>query len=84
MGIYRVTFLTEVLVDCEGEKEAEVIGFNHLVDEVENRGSEVFSVKLLESPEQVRRWERGSLPWRSGGRRGEPEVCVEELLRRRG
>ena len=82
MKLYRVSFLTDVLVECESEKEAERIGFKHLVDEVENRGSDVHSIKLLESPEQVRRWERGSLPWRSGDRRGEPEVVVEELLRR--
>lgn len=83
MAIYRVSFLTELLVECESEKEAERIGFDHLTDEVDNRGSEVFSIKLLESPEQVRRWERGSLPWRDSQRdhRGEPEKTVEQILR---
>lgn len=82
MKLYRVTFQTEMMVECEDERDAERIGFKHLVDEVENRGSDVFSIKLLESPDEVRRWERGSLPWRSDDRRGEPEVVVEELLRR--
>ncbi len=82
MSIYRVSFLTELLVDCETEKEAELIGFKHIVDEVNNRGSEIFSVKRLESPGQVRRWERGSLPWRDTQRdlRGEPEKTVEQIL----
>ena len=83
MPIYRVSFLTELLVDCDNEKEAERIGFNHLIDEVDNRGSEIFSVKLLESPGQIRRWERGSLPWRDTQRdlRGEPEKTVDEILK---
>lgn len=83
MPIYRVSFLTDLLVDCDNEKEAERIGFNHLIDEVDNRGSEVFSIKLLESPDQVRRWERGSLPWRDPQRdlRGEPEKPVEQILK---
>ena len=82
MPIYRISFLTELLVDCETEKEAELIGFKHLIDEVNNRGSEIFAVKRLESPGQVRRWERGSLPWRDTQRdlRGEPEKTVEQIL----
>ena len=82
MAIYRISFLTELLVDCESEKEAERIGFNHLNEEVDNRGSEVFSIKLIESPEQIRRWEKGSLPWRDSQRdlRGEPEKPVEQIL----
>jgi hypothetical protein len=80
--IYRISFLTDLLVECESEKEAEMIGFKHLTDEVDNRGSEVFSIKLLESPDQVRRWERGSLPWRDTQRdlRGEPQKPVEQIL----
>ena len=83
MAIYRVSVLTDLLVECENEKEAEMIGFKHLIDEVDNRGSEVFSIKLLESPDQVRRWERGSLPWRDTQRdlRGEREKPVEQILR---
>ena len=82
MAIYRVSFLTELLVDCETEKEAELIGFKHIVDEVNNRGSEIFSIKHLESPGQVRRWERGSLPWRATQRdlNREPEKTVEQIL----
>lgn len=82
MAIYRISFLTELLVECESEKEAEHIGFNHLIEEVDNRGSEVFSIKLLESPEQIRRWEKGSLPWRDSQRdlHGEPEKPVEQIL----
>lgn len=84
MPIYRVSFLTDLLVECENEKEAERIGFKHLIDEVDNRGSDVFSVKLLESPDQVRRWERGSLPWRDTQRdlRGEREKTVEQILKK--
>lgn len=83
MAIYRVSFLTDLLVECDNEKEAERIGFNHLIDEVDNRGSDVFSIKLLESPDQVRRWERGSLPWRNSQRDhlGEPEKTVDQILK---
>lgn len=83
MAIYRVSFLTDLLVECESEKEAEMIGFKHLIDEVDNRGSDVFSIKLLESPDQVRRWERGSLPWRDTQRdlNCEPEKTVEQILK---
>ena len=83
MAIYRVSFLTDLLVECENEKEAEMIGFKHLIDEVDNRGSDVFSIKLLESPDQVRRWERGSLPWRDAQRdlNCEPEKTVEQILK---
>ena len=82
MAIYRVSFLTDLLVECENEKEAERIGYYHLIDEIRNGGSDVFSVKLLESPGQVRRFERGSLPWRDTQRdlRGEPEKTVEQIL----
>ena len=82
MAIYRVSFLTDLLVECENEKEAERIGFKHIVDEVNNRGSEIFSVKLLESQSHIRRWEHGSLPWRDTQRdlRGEPQKTVDEIL----
>jgi hypothetical protein len=84
MPIYRVTFQTELLVDCENESEAERIGFKHLEDEVRNRTSEVYRVEKLDSVDQLRRAERGSLPWRRYERNsmGESFYMVDEILER--
>lgn len=80
MPIYRVTFTTSLLVECESEKDAEGIGFENLEAEIENQNSEVYSVELIESEAQLRRIERGSLPWRSWERRDEPEIEVDDIL----
>jgi len=57
MPIYRVTFQTEMLIDCENEGEAERIGYRNLPDEVGNgttvRGSIVKTTEPLRS-----RWKR--------------------------
>jgi len=81
MKLYRVTFHTELLVAAHDEREAERIGYRNLECEVRNGGSEVWSTEILESRDQLRRDERGSLPWRSWDRREEPERTVEEILR---
>jgi hypothetical protein len=82
MPLYRVTFHTEILVEAQDEREAERIGDRNLGSEVMNGGSEVWNTEVLESVDQLRRDERGSLPWRSSERRGEPELYVEEILER--
>jgi hypothetical protein len=78
MALYRVTFHTEILVDCVDPQEAEVIGFRNLSEEI--RGSSVYKVDKIDSVDQLHREERGSLPWRSTERRDEPELRVEEIL----
>ena len=80
MPIYRVTFQTELLVDCDDESEAERIGYDNLEEEVRNGFSDIISVRNITSSDQLRKGERGSLPWRSSERRGEPELLVEEIL----
>jgi len=80
MPIYRVTFQTEMLIDCENEGEAESLGYRNLPDEVGNGTSEVLRVEKIESPDQLRRGENISLPWRSGDRRDEPELMVGDIL----
>lgn len=84
MPIYRVTFQTELLVDCDDEREAERIGFKHLEEEVGNRHSEVYRVEKLENLYELKRAERGSLPWRSEDRSnsGVPYRTVDEILER--
>jgi hypothetical protein len=78
--LYRVTFLTEILIDARDECEAERIGDRNLESEVRNCGSEVYRIEELKSVDQLRRVERGSLPWRATERGGEPELLVEEIL----
>jgi len=80
MPLYRVTFQTSLLVEAHDELEATSIGFENLGDEVSNRSSELWRIESLESIDQLRREERGSLPWRSTERRDEPELRVEEIL----
>ena len=78
MPLYRVTFCTEILVDCVDEREAERIGFRNLSEEIPS--SSVYKVEEIDSVDQLHREEHGSLPWRSSERRGEPELRVEEIL----
>jgi len=80
MKLYRVTFHTELLVEANDEREAERIGDRNLESEVRNGSSEVWSTELLDHEKQLRRDERGSYPWRSSTRHGEPELRVEEIL----
>jgi len=84
MPIYRVTFQTELLVDCDDVGEAERIGFKHLEEEVGNRHSEVYRVEKLENLYELKRAERGSLPWRCEDRSnsGIPYRTVDEILER--
>lgn len=84
MPIYRVTFTTEMLIDAENEGEAERIGYDHLVDEVGNGISEVLTVRSITSLDQLQKFEKGSLPWRSSARRGEPEKTVGDILKGNG
>jgi hypothetical protein len=78
MALYRVTFQTEILVDCVDPREAESIGFRNLSEEI--RSSSVYKVEKIDSVDQLHREERGSLPWRARERSGEPELRVEEIL----
>jgi hypothetical protein len=82
MPIYRVTFQTELLVDCENESEAERIGYDNLEEEVRNGFSDIISVRNITSSDQLRKGERGSLPWRDAkrNRAGEPEKTIAEIL----
>jgi len=82
MSIYRVTFTTDLLVECENENEAEMIGFKNLHDEVKNCLSSVFSIVKLESSEQLHEGEHYSLPWRSVDRKSEAEADVNDILDR--
>jgi len=76
--LYRVTFHTEILVDCNNQPEAELLGYRYLREEVRN--SSVYKVDKIDSVDQLHREERGSLPWRSTERHLEPELRVEEIL----
>ena len=78
MALYRVTFQTEILVDCVDRHEAESIGFRNLPEEI--RGSSVYKVDKIDSVDQLHREERGSLPWRARKKMDEPELRVEEIL----
>ena len=80
MKIYRVTFQTDLLIGCDSEIEAERIGYRNLSDEIRNGGSSVYKITEINSTDQLRREERGSLPWRSSDRWGEPQIRVEEIL----
>lgn len=81
MPIYRVTFTTQLLVECENEKDSVRIGKDFLADEVRNGGSEVYATEEVRSTGDLLARERGSLPWRDWKRAGEPEVIVDEILR---
>jgi len=80
MPLYRVTFQTDMLIEARDELEAERIGDRNLESEVRNCGSELYRIEELRSVDQLRREERGSLPWRATERRDEPELRVEEIL----
>ena len=80
MNLYRVTFTTEILVECEDEMCAERIGYKNLIEEVKNGSSELYKVETIKSTDELRRFERGSLPWRDSNRFGETELRVEEIL----
>lgn len=82
MPIYRVTFQTELLIDCENETEAEKIGYDNVDYEVRNGFCDITSMKLIESASQLRRGEHNSLPWRANSRNWshEPEKTVQKIL----
>ena len=67
MSIYRVTFQTCLLVECDDEVEAEEIGRDFLAEEVGN--ADLFGIECLSSKDQLEKIEQGSLPWRSWERR---------------
>lgn len=78
MPLYRIAFITEMIIDARDPLEAESIGFRNLSEEI--RGSSVYKVEKIDSVDQLHREERGSLPWRSTERSDEPELRVEEIL----
>jgi len=78
MPLYRVTFRTEILVDCVDEREAERIGFRNLSEEIPS--SSVYKVEEIDSVDQLHREEHGSLPWKARKKMDEPELRVEEIL----
>ena len=66
MKLYRVTFSTEILVECESEGDAERIGYSNLIEEVRNGAStSIYQIEKIQSVDELRRAERGSLPWRA-------------------
>lgn len=80
MRLYRVTFTTQLLVECESEGDAERIGRRHLTDEVGNGTSQVHRVEEVRALDELLRTEHGSLPWRDRNRHSEPETSVDDLL----
>jgi len=80
MAIYRVSILTELLVEADSETEACKIGFRNVIDEIKNGTAKLYRMELLESQEDLKGDERGSLPWRSNDRKNLPELTVEEIL----
>jgi hypothetical protein len=78
--IYRVSILTELLVEADNETEARKIGFRNVVEEIKNGTAKLYRMELLESQEDLKGDERGSLPWRSSDRKTLPELRVEEIL----
>jgi len=82
MAIYRVTFQTELLIDCENEAEAEEIGYDNIDYEVRNGVCDIVSMKLVDSVRQLHRGEHNSLPWRANSRNcsHEPEKTVQQIL----
>lgn len=80
MPIYRVTFHTNLLVECENENEAEKIGLQNLNDEIKNGLSSVFNICTIESSDELRAEESYSLPWRSNDRKREPDRDVNDIL----
>jgi hypothetical protein len=81
MKLYRLTYETEILVECETEEEAEKLGYSFLKHEVGNGMSNLSSLEKLESENDLQSYERGSLPWRSFKRRDEPELTVDQILK---
>jgi len=80
MAIYRVSILTELLVEADNETEAHKIGFRNVVEEIKNGTAKLYRIEHLESQENLKSDERGSLPWRSSDRKNLPELTVEEIL----
>lgn len=78
MPIYKVTFKTELLVECDDDLDAEKIANDHLIEEVRNGLSEVQSVELIEGYEQLNSGEGNSLPWRH--RSNTSQVTLGEVL----
>lgn len=78
--IYRVTFTTELLVDCESELEAQNLGSKFLNDAVRSGQSKYLHAKHIDDVSKLHRDERGSLPWRALTRCKEPELTVEKIL----
>ena len=81
MKLYRLTYETEILIECETEEEAEKLGYSFLQDEVSNGMSNLSSLEKLESENDLQSYERGSLPWRSFKRRDESELTVDQILK---
>ena len=78
MPIYRVTFTTELLVECDSDLDAEKIAHCNLYEEVRNGLSEVQSTKLVDGHERLRSGEVNSLPWRD--RSNASQATVGEVL----
>lgn len=80
MAIYRLTFTTRLLVDCDNEGQAVDLGYRHLQDEVRNSASDLLHIQKLELISQLKRDEIGSLPWRDSSRGNDPEQTVDRIL----
>lgn len=80
MTIYRLTFTTDLLIDCDNEEQAVHLGYKNLMYEVRNNTSDLTHIQKIESISQIRRHEKNSLPWRDSSRRDEPEKTVNQIL----
>jgi len=79
--LYRISFLTEMLVDADNPFEAERIAYNNLTNEVKKRISEVQEICLLSSIEQLKTNEHEIFPWMSPENNGDSvQLTTEEIL----
>lgn len=61
--LYRISFLTEMLVDADNAFEAERIGYNNLSEEVKRSISEVCEVSQVKAIKDLKKSEYDALPW---------------------
>lgn len=65
-------------MEGKNERDAERIGYNNLSEEIHH--SSVHTIEQITESGQLRKEERGCLPWRSRERSHEPELIIEEIL----
>lgn len=77
MKLYRVSFLTQLLVEAEDPNQAINIAKLHQHQEI----TDLDSVEQINNVTDLFPIEKGILPWRSSDRRNEAEKPVEEILK---